>query len=120
MQNFELFGFETRALFEGGELRPVQDLVRVGVPDPRKEMGVSEAALEGVIFALQRVGKRLEVALEGLDAAGIVLGQSRFTLDQVQGGALLGARFGRDERSRREIEGAEPAPAWRLGTGFLP
>ena len=56
---------------DGGEPRRVEDLVRVGVPDPGEERRVRERALQRVVLAPQARDERSERRLERLEAAGV-------------------------------------------------
>src|SRR5712664_2530672 len=47
-------------LRERGELRPVQDLVRIGVADSAEQARVGEGALQRVVLSLQPRGKLLK------------------------------------------------------------
>ena len=73
--------------------RSVQDLVGVGVPNPREQARVGQRALQGVVLAAQRDSKGHEVRLQHLDASTVVLTQRVFALGDVQRCAPCGASF---------------------------
>ena len=99
---------------EWGESGGVEDLVGVGVADAGEDAGVGEGALEGVIFRRESGAKGLEGEGKDVEAAGIELGESGLALDEVEGGAALGAGFGEDEGAVREVEGGEVVAAAEL------
>ena len=87
-------GSANRRVRVSGERRAaVQDLVGVGVPNPREQARVGQRALQGVVLAAQRDSKGHEVRLQHLDASTVVLTQRVFALGDVQRCAPCGASF---------------------------
>ena len=100
---------------EGRELGGVEDLVGVGVADAGEDAGVGEGALEGAVLGGEGLLEGFGGEGEDVEAAGVEVGEGGFALDEVEGGAALGAGFGEDEGAVGEVEGGEVVAAAELG-----
>src|SRR5207245_1134876 len=98
----------------------VQDLVGVGVADAAEDVRVGERALERVVLASQRGGELVQVAGEDLHAARVVPGQCFAAVQDVEGGALLGAGLGQGERAGGEAKSGQADLGGHLGVGRFP
>ena len=67
-------------------------------------MRIGQRAFECVILAAKRGFKCFWTHGEHIEPAGIVLGESGGSFDEVEGRAAFAARFGEDQRAVREIE----------------
>jgi hypothetical protein len=97
-----------------------QDLVGVGVADARQDGGIGHAALERVVLARERLEEALGRGGEGLDAAGIKRAVCILSGEEMHLRALLGARFGQEERAVREVERGHAQLAWDLRARLAP
>src|SRR5439155_7214316 len=89
---------------DGRKLCTVQNLIGISVADPAHDTRVRERPLQGTVFSRERGLKRRQIAGENFDAARIDGTQSLLTLENMQGGAALGTRFGQHQRAMREIK----------------
>src|SRR5439155_1341776 len=71
----------------GREPRAVQDLVGVGVADPAQDRGIGQEPLERMVLADEGGAEGLDVGLEHLEPARVVLEERRLAMDQMDGGA---------------------------------
>ena len=68
----------------------------------------------------ERAAKRLDVDLEDLEAARVVLAKRRLALDQVERRPLLRAELGERQRAFRKIERGQRIAAAELGGRLFP
>jgi hypothetical protein len=99
---------------------PVEDLVRISVPDAVEEGRVGQGSLESVVLTSDGARKIFPGCRHDVDPAPIQLGQGRPPADDVHGRALLGARLGDDERAIRKVQGHQPDLARYLRVPWLP
>ena len=67
-----------------GQLRRVQNLIRICVADATQNARVGQSSLEGSIFDRERLAKSLEVAGEDVDAPGVDGSQRLLTLEKIK------------------------------------
>jgi hypothetical protein len=98
----------------------VEDLVRVGVADPREEPRVGERPLQRVVLAPERRGERLRRRSDRVEAARVVLGERCLAPDDVERRALLRPRLRQEERAALEVERGEVDLAREPPAGLSP
>src|SRR2546428_9812910 len=98
----------------------MQDLVRVRVPDAAEGPRVGEGALEGVALTGERFLKRGQIGLEHLETPAVERGEGACAPRQVDGGALLLARLGEEQRAVGEVESGETVAARDRRAARLP
>src|SRR5215475_12324140 len=98
----------------------MENLVGVRVADAAEDTWIGQGALEGVVFPSQGDTERRQICVQDLEASGVVVAETGLTADQMQRRAALRARFGQNERSRREVEGGEADLARHLVPRFSP
>ena len=115
-----LAGGEIAGALEGRQLRPVQDLVGVGVADAGENVRVGERALERVALGGERGVELPRRRLERFQPARIVGGEGVGVGDRMERGALLGSRLGEHQAAPREVEGEQRVAAADRGPGRAP
>jgi hypothetical protein len=85
----------------------MQNFIRISIADATNKPRIRERSLEGVLFCCKRGAKRIKIAGEDIDATGVKRTQVRFATDDVQGRAMLGARFGKHQGSMGKIESGQ-------------
>ena len=97
----------------------MKDLVGVCVADSAEDPWIGQCALHRVVPLDQGVSKSGVVDLQWFDSSRVVLAQRILAEAEMQGGALLLARFGQKKGPVLEVERAEAQAAgdlviWRL------
>ena len=87
---------------------------------PLNRRGSVSARFSVWFFAGERAAKRLDVDLEDLEAARVVLAKRRLALDQVERRPLLRAELGERQRAFRKIERGQRIAAAELGGRLFP
>ena len=98
----------------------MQDLVRVGVADAAQQVGIGQGALQGVALGGERLPEGCQISVHHLQAAGIVDGERRLPLDQMEGGPLLPAGLVEQQGAGGEVEGGEADLPRDLGAARSP
>jgi len=82
----------------------VKDFVGVGVADTTEKARIGEGALERAIFGGECFAKRIQIAGEDFDSAGIDGAETVFAGEDMQGSAVLDPGFREHERAIRKVE----------------
>src|SRR5262245_58738551 len=98
----------------------MKNLVGVRVADATEQMRIGQRALDRVISALKRFGKRRKIRVHHFEATRIVLSKHSLTLYEVQRRLPLGTRFSENQRSVLKIEGKQADFAGDGSAGRLP
>src|SRR3989442_7225838 len=98
---------ELRREFERGESCGMEDLVGIRVSDSVEQSRIGEGSLQGVRLARDCFPKLLRARVPDVEAARVVPGEFRGTVDEVERRAVLCAGLGEEQGARREIERGE-------------
>src|SRR5258707_1357935 len=103
-----------------GQLRGIQDLVRIGIADAADDAWIGKSPLERAVFGCKGGAKRIEIAREDIDSSGIDGTQTLFARDDIQRCSVLCTGFGKHERTAGKIESRQTPAARELRSWDLP
>ena len=89
---------------DGGKFCGMQYFIGVGVADSAEEAWIGEGAFERAVFGGKCFAKRIQIAGENFDSAGVDGAETVFAGEDMQGGAVLGAGFGEHKGAIEKIE----------------
>ena len=106
-KRFPFIRFQLVCEGDGRKFCCVQNFVGVGVADSAEQARIGEGSLERTVFGGKCVAKRVEIAGEDFDSAGVDGIETVFACEDMQRGAMLCSGFGKHERTVGEFERGE-------------
>ena len=98
----------------------MKDLVRIRIADAAEQTRIGKRALERVIVFTQRTGEPIEIDVEHVDPARVVIVKRRASTDEKQRRLAFRSRFSEDQRAVVEVHREQTDLTRDSGTRFLP